>query len=64
VTSGDNGVDCLLVVRSVRNERRDVTVDLIEQCADLQRIIYVVGRQCDGDDLAGIRIDADVQFAP
>jgi hypothetical protein len=41
MTSGDSGVDCLLVVRSVRNERRDGTIDLIEQCADLRRIIYV-----------------------
>src|SRR4051812_8252736 len=52
------------VIGAVAQEEIDRVGDLVEQGTDLRSVIDVAVGQDGGDDPAGHRVKADVQFAP
>src|SRR5665213_1386240 len=60
----DLTVDAIVVVCSVGGERADRTIDLVKQSADLRAVINIIRGQRRRDDLAGVDVNTDVQFAP
>ena len=60
---GDDVVDARLIVGSVTDERREWSRDLVEQGLNLRAIIDVARGQFGCEDLPGLGIYPDVQFA-
>ena len=57
-------IDGLPVICTIRHYARDLTFDLFEQNWYLPGIMHIVTGEHAGDDLARIRIDGHMQFAP
>ena len=64
VARGNLAMDVLLIVSTVSRERSNRTMYLIEQGADLGRVIDIAGGQRRGRDPSGIDVYDDVQLAP
>src|SRR5215210_1314867 len=64
VALGDAGVNTILIVTAIARERHHRSFHLVEQGTGLGAVIHVVGGQRRGDDLAGVGIHTEVQFAP
>src|SRR4051795_61072 len=60
----DAGVDAVLIIRPVTDERGDRAVYLVQQRTDRRAVIHVVGGQRGRHDLAGVGIPAEVHLAP
>jgi hypothetical protein len=64
VTSGDAGVNAILIIGSIGNERGQRTRDLLEQGADLDSIVHVFTGQRRSHDLAGVGVHTEMQLPP
>src|SRR3954462_568578 len=60
----DAGVDAVLIIGPVTDERGDRAVYLVQQRTDLRAVIDVVGGQRGRHDLARVGISAEVHLAP
>ena len=64
MTLGNRLADLVLIVDAVGGEGSGGIGDLAQQCASHRGIIDILPGHRDGDDLAAIGIDADMQLAP
>ncbi len=64
MTRGDLAVDAVLIVGAVGGERGNRAIHLIEQGADLGRIVDVAGGQRGRRNLPGVGVHGNVQLAP
>src|SRR3954468_18460203 len=64
VALGDAGVNTILVVSAITRERGHRSCHLVEQGTDLRTVIYILGGQRCGDDLAGVGVHAEMKLAP
>jgi hypothetical protein len=61
---GNRLADPVLIVSAVGGEGSDGIGDLVEQRVSHRGIVDILPGHPDGDDLAAVGIDADMQFAP
>lgn len=64
MTLGNRLADLVLIVGAVGGKGRNGIGDLIEKRVNHRSIVDIPLGHLDGDDLAAIGIDADMQFAP
>jgi hypothetical protein len=64
MTLSDRLADLVLIVGAVGGEGSDGIGDLFEHSVSHRGIVDILPGHRDGDDLAAVGIDADMQFAP
>jgi hypothetical protein len=64
MTLGNRLADLVLIVDAVGGEGSDGTGDLVEQSASHRGIVDILPGHRDGDDLAAVGVDADMQLPP
>ena len=64
MTLGDGLIHSVLIIGSVRRERRDGIGDLVEERIGLRGVIDIFCRQFDSDNFTAAGIDAYMQLTP
>ena len=61
---GDSVVDLVLIIGTVAGERGERIAELVKKRPGPRAVVNFLLRQLNGDDLAAVAIDADMQLAP
>src|SRR5271154_1108136 len=64
MTFGHRSINSVLIIGSVRRERSDWVIDLVEQCTSQSGVIDVLVRQFNRDNFTASGIDAYMLFTP
>ena len=64
MTFGHSSVNGFAVIRAVCHQRRNVSLDLIQQLREFGNVADIIRRQFHGDDFMRVGINAQMQPAP